>query len=184
MKRTIILPRNCGKAETLANEIIQRHGMKTLPPMKPGEIFAISRHDVEKGNHRALSSRNVLGKTPEEIKRCEGRLFFTLLDYEMDDELYLIEEVRDFYLKATKSDPHWLFSSHLSFPTLAVIALCCLPNLTVLRRKECVEASFETGEMWNFVHACMGALNKLMSKTGATQHREERLEQAIRALGL
>lgn len=184
MKRTIILPHHCGKAEILVNQIIHRHSLKGLPSMKPGAIHAVSRHDVAKGNYRALSTQNVLGKSPEDIRRCEGSIFITLLGYEHDEELYLIPEVRDFYFKATKADPHWLFSSHVEFPTLIVIALCCLPNLSVLPRQADVEITFETGDMINFAYTCMGALHKLMSKIGASERGEARLEEAIRALGL
>jgi hypothetical protein len=185
MKRTIILPRQCGKAEVLVNEIIHRQSLKSLPPMRPGAIHAIDRRDVEKGNHRVLSSRNVLGQSPEDIRRCEGSLFISLLGYEHDKkELYLIPEVRDFYFKATKSDPHWLYSSHTTFPTLVVIALCCLQNLLVRPRENCVEVSFETGDMLNFAYACMGSLHKLMSRIGAADRGEARLAEALRALGL
>lgn len=143
MIKTLILPLHVGKAEHLIHRLHELQINEDGVPVH-WMVHAVGRDEIESQSIERVSLE-FLGKRPVELRRSAGKCIFTVLGYEHEeDELYLIPEVRSYFQLASLNEPHWLFSTRLSFPAAAMIVLCCLKSFTCMRHESVVCVSYDT----------------------------------------
>lgn len=170
------LPRHGGKVETYLARFEKLKFRDFSGEVVQAIVHVISREEIESGNVLSLSNSFHPKRPRKDLRNNAGRCIFSVQGYgEQADELYAIPQVREYFQFATKTWPHWLFSSCVFFPSAVVVALCCLKNLQVSQAADHVVVSFDISEMEAFFDKCLDATAILDARAGIT--REETIQR-------
>ena len=100
-------------------------------PKRMGEIiYVTTRQEVESLDLSRFMANFGHHLPRRKIGQAHGRIIFTVHGYDqVDEEIYVIPEVRLFYAMAHESWPCWLYTACLASASLRVIALSIAANM-------------------------------------------------------
>ena len=138
-------------------------------------VFVIfSRHDVETRNFSALLSFWGKSELPseKELAGLMGTFIFSVGGYDdITDELYAIQDVRDFYAALHKQWPYWLFFCNLENESLKMITSCLMQNVAAKAIIGAPGASvaLDQLEVLDFIYAGFTPMNEMTERAGLSQ---------------
>lgn len=99
-------------------------------------VYQFSRTKVEGGDFGHFLSLYAPNRLPagQPLKTMMGRMIFCIEGYDRDPrEVYLIDEIRQFYRDFHSTWPYWLYFCDLTQDGLKTMVICCLSSLTALK---------------------------------------------------
>ena len=175
---TLTLPRHAGKVESYLAHLEALKFRNFSGEVVQAILHAIGRDEIESCNVRNLTGAFLLQRGPKQLRNTAGRCIFAVMGYGAEEEeLYLIEEVREYFQGVTHLWAHWLFSSCFFFPSAVVIALCCIKDLRVYREGDRVLVTYDTEAMERFFQSCLETTAVLDSLAGVSR------QESVRRLG-
>ena len=98
-----------------------------------GEIvYVTTREEIEKQDISRMLSNFGPQQSKQKLRQLHGRIIFTVDGYDTAGDIFDIPEVRKYYSLVHRTWPSWLFSSCLASPSLRVIALAVIPNMSII----------------------------------------------------
>ena len=137
-----------------------------------GEIvYVTTREEVE----RQDISRMLLNFGPQQsrqkLRQLRGRIIFTVDGYDTAGDIFEIPEVRNYYGLVHRMWPSWLFSSCLASPSLRVIALSVIPNMSIIHSKNLCRIQIPESDLREFFVHSLPAAVFLHCKSGIPRHQ-------------
>jgi hypothetical protein len=97
-------------------------------------IYVTTRQEVERLDLGRFLANFGLNQSKRKLRQVRGRIIYTVHGYEEnEEEIYEIPEVRRFYSLIHQVWPCWLYTACLASPSLLVIALSVVGNMSVAR---------------------------------------------------
>ncbi len=92
-------------------------------------VIVVGRSDIERGDVSfTLEALNVLKQSPEAARAYRERVDIAFHGYDdRPDELFEIDEVREFVRRLDAKFPYWIYFLSKHYSGLQCIALCLLP---------------------------------------------------------
>lgn len=132
-----------------------------------GEIvYVTTREEIEKLD----ISRMLLNFGPQQsrqkLRQLRGRIIFTVDGYDSSGDIFEIPEVRDYYSLVHRVWPSWLFTACLASPSLRVIALSVIPNMSIIRSGNLCRIQIPESDLREFFMHSLPAVAFLHHKAG------------------
>ena len=133
-----------------------------------------SREEIEAGDFSCFIKEWPLHALPQggSLRKYLNRFVFHVQGFESDPrEVYEIPVVRRFFRSFNSEWPFWFFACDLSAPGLQIMTLCCLPRLSILRRRSAdfCQVEFDTADLQTFVLDGFRGMNFLFKQAGRSQ---------------
>ena len=135
------LPPGAGKYENTRNFLIETAPVSSKYPhakMPKGILYAATREEVKNRDISRFMANFGPQIATDKIREYQGRILFTVDDYDSDPELCEIQDVRDFYSEIHRRWPAWLFFSDLRTACLQMVAQCVISHNAPAKRGCCV----------------------------------------------
>jgi len=137
-------------------------------------VYQFSRENVERGDFSHFLSLYAPSQLPHgpALKRFLGRLLFCIDGYDVDPrEVYLIEEVRAFYVAFHDVWPYWLYFCDLHQDALKTTVLSCLQTFTAFKRDDSVQCcvEFDLMELVQFIAHDLPFMNALCERASMSE---------------
>ena len=149
-------------------------------------VYVTTREEVERQDTSRFLSNFGPALSRKKLRRLRGKILFTVDGYDDNpDEVYLIPEVRAFYARLHAEWPCWLFAACLASPSLNVIALSVIPNLTLIHTGNKDRIVMPEDDICNFFMQSLPAAAFLNFRAGASlRYGAQCLRAAARHLGV
>ena len=127
-----------GKTNQTVKQLVQHPMVYTASTGKTkrmGEIvYVSSRKEVEGLDTSRFLANFGIHQSASRLRQIHGRIIYTIHGYdESDEEVYEIPEVRRFYAAVHNTWPCWLYTACLASPSLKVVALSIVKNMSIKR---------------------------------------------------
>ena len=151
-----------------------------------GEIVYVStREEVEKQDISRMLSNFGPQQSRQKLRQLRGRIIFTVDGYDTAPDIFEIPEVRNFYSLVHRLWPSWLFSSCLASPSLRVIALSVIPNMSIINSGNLCRIQIPESDLREFFMHSLPAAVFLHCKAGIPRHHgAEYLRCVAKHLGI
>jgi len=137
-----------------------------------GEIvYVTTREEIEKQDISRMLSNFGPQQSRQILRQLRGRIIFTVDGYDTADDIFEIPEVRKFYSLVHRTWPSWLFSSCLASPSLRVIALSVIPNMSIIHSKNLCRIQIPESDLREFFVHSLPAAVFLHCKSGIPRHQ-------------
>lgn len=164
-----------GAGKTVATlEWLQKHTELLPRTGKDPEsivVYAVTRHEIATLDVQRFLKTFSPNLPRDSLREILNRVFFTVAGYDTsEDELFEIEEVRQYYAKLHRLWPCWLYAGSLLAGNLRAIALCLLPNLRIKRTRLTRRVAFDQQDMANFFDEGLAAAALCHHRVGINRH--------------
>ena len=154
--------------------------MDTRDPM----MLVLPRPEIEALDLGPFLRRFGASALPEgaELGALMGRFYFMVHGYDDDpQEIYAIEEVRAFYRKLWDEWPYWLFFCDLRTEGLLMMTLCCLNELSGVKKlgEPSAKVMLDPLELIHFISDGFIPMNEMFERAAAPEMAIYRRTKAV-----
>jgi hypothetical protein len=134
-------------------------------------LYQFSREEIEACDFSRFIKTWPLHQLPRDVslKECLNQFGFCVCGYESDPrELIETPEVREFFRQFNRVWPFWFFACDLGRRDLYIMTICCLPKLSVIRRRSAVvfQVDYDPNDLRKFVLDGFRGMNFLYARAG------------------
>jgi hypothetical protein len=137
-------------------------------------LFCFTRPDVESGNITPFLRRFGKDKLPRDkkLRKLMGTFSFFVDGYnDSPEELYAIQEVRDFYIKLHAHWRYWFFFADLENESLKIITACLMKNVSARNviGESTANMLLDPLELLQFISAGFNPMNELCERANLSE---------------
>jgi len=147
-----------------------------------GTLYVTKREEIEAGDLKRLLTTFDPRHSQSQLRPLCGRVHYTISGYDqVEEEIFEIPEVRNFYRLAHEAWPHWLYGADVSSDCLRAIAFSSIPNLFVRRSPGEVHVEVAAADLQQFFNASLPAAALLHHRAGIPKKQGVRNLQFVAA---
>lgn len=136
-----------------------------------GIVYVTTREEIEKMDVSRFLANFGPQRSKKALRKMRGHIIFTVAGYDdVDSELFEVPDVRAYYSYLHAIWPCWLYMSCLAFPSLRVVALSVIPNLSIVRSENACRIHVPESELLAFFTHSIPAAALLHHRVGLSKN--------------